>query len=124
MNALLEKLDELEAAAKVATPGNWYACSVSSSSTERQLVRSRDSYANYAVCEAWGGSGPNVKDAEFIAAANPATILNLTQALRIAVNAMELTKVRTHGYAARFVSEPVCQALASIASLARPESGK
>lgn len=80
VTSLLDKLTELEAKAKAAPPGyEWEAVSPSSA-----IIR-------VGVGTKWKTIVPRVylADAEFIAAANPTTILELCAALRKTVEALQ-----------------------------------
>jgi hypothetical protein len=85
-------LARLIALARAATPGRWYACDAAGHPNNRWFVRSDEKGLKYstdhAVCEAWGGEGPRPKDASFIAAANPATVQALAEALQGALGAL------------------------------------
>jgi len=78
MNLDADTLGRLREIAGKATPGKWY---VATETAGGHYVRSHeerdDGSSNYAVCEAWGGHGPNHSDAAHICAFNPQTAIAL-----------------------------------------------
>ncbi len=97
----MSKLDELEALAKAATPGPWR------NSEERPLLCVTVGIP--ADSPRWNGRN----DAAFIAAANPATVLDLIELIRAMgpyVNAM----IATASYVKPAISDRLDAALAKL----------
>lgn len=98
MTPLLTKLDELEKLAKAATPG------------DRIVVDEEGVLGTYTWAtldgRRWLSKDPKL-DAEFHAAADPETILELCQTLREAVEVIEFYADANRGYKAREFLEKV-----------------
>lgn len=89
---LLKTLDEIEAAAKKATPGPWQSCNgyqgfglIEGISKQYKV----DVVVDDGTYDSQFTGVQKKCDAQYIALANPATVLQLTAALRTAVEALD-----------------------------------
>lgn len=134
----IEKLDELIRVAKAATPGPWsWQREESPKGTVYQHVlavgpdnpRRGDGICHTYFSEQIGPllAGPFVgqsikakpgrkEDAVFIAKSNPAAFIALVESLREAVEEMRVSVARADDHGDSYITEPIRNALASIAA--------
>lgn len=86
-----EQLDAIEAAAKAATPGPW-GCTVPYTKSHVASAKGK----TLCKCEDWGKSICSENNAAFIAAANPAVVLELIEELRREREKFKLATIRYH----------------------------